>query len=209
MPEGGSTRNFFKFDRRLLAALSFALAMHALLLAVWTKAGLAVHPSAPAAVRTIHAVQRVPAETPSALAAIESTRGHTRVDRRLGAPVDVAKPSAAGAESEVRHSSAEFIPAALLKQGPSVAGAVNIFRPAGELDHTAVTVYLTLFIDEQGSLVRASADDPEHYPAFAKAAIESFSSATFTPGRIGQRAVKSSMRIEVVFEPEVPVPTSR
>lgn len=209
MPEGSSTRNLFKFDRRLLAALSLALAIHALLLAVWMKVGLAVHPSDPAAVLTVYAMQSVPAETPRGLAAIESTLEHTIQDSRPRTPVDGGKLAARAAESEVGRSAVEFMPAAFLTQGPSVADAVDIFRPAGEREQSEVTVYLTLFIDEQGSLVRASAEDPEQYPAFAKAAIRAFSSATFTPGRIGQRAVKSSMRIEVVFEPEEPVPTSR
>jgi outer membrane biosynthesis protein TonB len=64
-----------------------------------------------------------------------------------------------------------------------------------------VTLYLSVFVNERGGVDDVEVDEKDLHPSFAEAAMRAFSLAEFKPGRLNDRAVKSLMRIEVVFEP--------
>jgi hypothetical protein len=106
-----------------------------------------------------------------------------------------------GPQGQFAHVGAEYIPSAQLIQGPVIQGSVDILRPETDLENAEVTLYLTLFINEHGLVDRVEVDDLERHPSFAEAAMGAFSAARFNPGQRNGRAVKSSMRIEVLFEP--------
>jgi len=61
-------------------------------------------------------------------------------------------------------------------------------------------VVLTLFINERGTVDRVRLETPEVPAPLANAARETFRAATFDPGSIEGRAVKSQLKIEVDFE---------
>lgn len=95
----------------------------------------------------------------------------------------------------------EYFPSVLLAQGPAVLDTVDILRPETDLENAAVMLYLNLFINEHGLVDRVEVDDAGRHPTFAEAAIGAFRNARFSPGQRHGRAVKSLMRIEVLFEP--------
>ena len=65
---------------------------------------------------------------------------------------------------------------------------------------------LSIFIDEHGQVQRSEADDAVGLPeALVQAAREAFMAAQFAPGEIDGRAVKSRVRVEVVFD-DTPMP---
>lgn len=65
---------------------------------------------------------------------------------------------------------------------------------------------LTLFIDETGTVVRVRCEDNALPPALEEAARNAFMSVRFQPGELADHgAVKSRIRVEVVFEGGAPL----
>lgn len=65
---------------------------------------------------------------------------------------------------------------------------------------------LTLFIDETGTVVRVRCEDKALPPALEEAARNAFMSVRFQPGELADHgAVKSRIRVEVVFEGGAPL----
>lgn len=78
---------------------------------------------------------------------------------------------------------------------------VDILRPEGDDTPGEVTLYLSVFISELGVVDNVEVEDKDLHPRFAEVAMRAFGSAKFSPGRLHGRAVRSLMRVEVVFEP--------
>jgi protein TonB len=62
---------------------------------------------------------------------------------------------------------------------------------------------LALYIDEQGRVRRIEAEPPALPESMERAARAAFLSARFSPGQMDGRAVKSRIRVEVVFDDEL------
>ena len=95
---------------------------------------------------------------------------------------------------------AEYMPSARLSVRPSAVDEISVPYPDG-VDHRGVSkAILTLFIDEEGAVVRVKIDKSDLPPQLQEAATNTFAQARFHPGRIDDRPVKSRMRIEVTFD---------
>lgn len=94
-----------------------------------------------------------------------------------------------------------YLARSLLSVAPSPLAPVVIDFPPFEGAATRYTGELTLFIDEDGTVVRVRSEDRLLPAALEEAARNAFMSVRFRPGeRAGQGAVKSRTRFAVVFE---------
>jgi Gram-negative bacterial TonB protein C-terminal len=137
------------------------------------------------------ASQNVPAaETPepphSEIPRSESTR----------APMAVPVP--------LESDDAQYASPETLSVRPMPMGEINVPYPDDTGDRGISKTSLTLFIDEDGTVVRVRIDDSELPPQFQEAAKNAFAKARFHPGQMGDRPVKSRMRVEVTFESRAP-----
>jgi len=120
----------------------------------------------------------------------------------------VARPSQASAESILpaiaTPSSIEehddYIPRPLLSVAPVARAPVVIGSPPDETGVGRHVGILSLFIDEEGRVRHISSNEPLLPPAFELAAREAFVAAQFSPGQVDGLAVKSRVRVEVVFD---------
>ena len=95
----------------------------------------------------------------------------------------------------------DYVPRPLLTVPPVAKTPVTFAAPEGEMFQGRHVGVLSLFIDEHGQVQRIEADDAASLPdALAQAAREAFMAAQFAPGEINGRAVKSRVRVEVVFD---------
>ena len=138
-----------------------------------------------------------PYETPELLAPFPSdlTTGPADpapvVDPQLPVPAPIAV-------SEFNED--EYIPVARLAVRPRAMGRISVPYPP-DVDRTGVSsAKLTLFIDEEGTVVKLKVDDSDLPPQFQETANNAFAQARFKPGRTDDHAVKSRMRIEVMFD---------
>jgi len=93
-----------------------------------------------------------------------------------------------------------YIPRNQLSTPPVPKTTIVLEPPLGELTNDRLVGILSLFIDEQGRVQRVDAEEPTLPPAFEQAAREAFMAAEFSSGKVDGLAVKSRMRVEVVFE---------
>ncbi|MEP6657960.1 MAG: energy transducer TonB [Betaproteobacteria bacterium] len=138
-----------------------------------------------------------PYETPELLAPFPSDLTPRSADPAPG--VDPALPVPAPiAISEFNED--EYLPASHLSVRPRAVERISVPYPP-DVDRTGVSsAKLTLFIDEEGTVVKLKVDDSDLPPQFQETANHAFARARFNPGRIDDRAVKSRMRIEVMFD---------
>ncbi|MDP1690779.1 MAG: hypothetical protein Q8L49_02250 [Burkholderiaceae bacterium] len=94
----------------------------------------------------------------------------------------------------------DYFPRALLTQAPSPIEPVLIDYPAIDRDPGHHSSELTLFIDETGRVARVRVDGAELPLELEMAARNAFINARFRSGELDGRAVKSQIRIEVVFD---------
>ncbi len=94
----------------------------------------------------------------------------------------------------------EYVPRPQLTVPPIAQAPVIIASPPGEPPAGRQAGILSLFINEDGSVHHITADEPRLPPAFEAAAREAFMAARFKPGELDGEAVKSRLRVEVVFE---------
>ena len=94
----------------------------------------------------------------------------------------------------------EYVDARRLSVRP--APLVNIVLPQKEMEATGRSgkASLTIFIDDVGGVVRVRVDASDLPVEVNDAVRQAFYRAPFRPGQIDERAVKSMMRVEVVFE---------
>ena len=114
-----------------------------------------------------------------------------------GADVPPA-PSIAPPASAAGHD--DYVPRPLLSVAPVAQAPVILVAPLGETRMVRHVGILSLFIDEEGRVQRIAANEPSLPPAFEQAAREAFMAAQFSPGQVDGRAVKSRLRVEVVFD---------
>jgi hypothetical protein len=218
--------------RRLAPCVALTVAAHAAVLALPVRpaatAGV-VSPVTTMHVRTIEAPHPValpvvdavaPAKTamaePVVRAAHESPRNVAarlevrRVDLAQRAEPSSPLPSAPGWSL---HGAADeddaFLARSLLAVPPAPLAPVLITYPDVAGLGGRYTSELTLFIDEAGAVVRVRAEAGALPPALEEAARTAFMSVRFRPGELAEQvAVKSRIRVEVVFEGGAPLLSS-
>lgn len=94
----------------------------------------------------------------------------------------------------------DYFPRALLSKAPNPLNAVVIDYPFVENDSGRYISELTLFIDESGQVARVRVDGASLPAVLEEAARRAFASTRFRAGEVDGRAVKSQIRIEVVFD---------
>lgn len=98
-----------------------------------------------------------------------------------------------------------FVARSLLSVPPVATAPVLIDFPAFAGQAERYRGELTLFIDEQGVVVRVRAEGDALPAPLEEAARRAFMAVRFSPGELGvQGAVKSRIRVEVVFEGPAP-----
>jgi TonB family protein len=99
---------------------------------------------------------------------------------------------------------AQYTPSGRLSLRPFAVDEISVPSPEGIDYRGVVKALLTLFIDEDGTVVRTKIDDSDLPPQFQEAARKAFEQVRFHPGEIDDRPVKARMRIEVTFESGTP-----
>jgi hypothetical protein len=94
----------------------------------------------------------------------------------------------------------DYLPRSALSVGPRPQLPVLIDYPPFVGDAERYVCEFEIFIDDNGGVVRVVADDPSLPSILAQAVRDAFLLARFTPGEVDGLAVRSRMRIEVVFE---------
>ncbi|QFZ82659.1 hypothetical protein GFK26_07750 [Variovorax paradoxus] len=107
-----------------------------------------------------------------------------------------APPASVTSEVEVDN----YVPRSQLSTPPIAKTSIVLEPPLGELAADRLVGILLLFIDEQGRVQRVDAEVPTLPSTFEQAVRESFMAAEFSPGEVDGRAVKSRLRVEVVFD---------
>lgn len=100
---------------------------------------------------------------------------------------------------------ADYLPRSLLSQPPAPLAPVLIDYPPIDDDKGRYVSELSLFIDATGNVAKVRVDGPQLPPALEAAARSAFLGARFAPGQLDGQAVRSRIRIEVVFESAAPV----
>lgn len=93
-----------------------------------------------------------------------------------------------------------YIPRPLLTVPPVPQEPVIMTPPKGAFEAARISGILSLYIDEQGRVHHIAANGAPMPPEFEEAARQTFSALTFRPGILDGAAVKSRIRIEVVFD---------
>lgn len=94
----------------------------------------------------------------------------------------------------------DYIPRPQLSMAPVAQRAILIEAPPGQQEPRRISGVLSIFINEYGvvdHIVPTGSDMP---PEFEKAAIAAFRGMTYSPGQLQGQAVKSRIRVEVVFD---------
>ena len=102
-------------------------------------------------------------------------------------------------------NSDSYVPRIQLSMPPVAKTPIVLEPPPGEMAAGHLVGILLLFIDEQGRVQRVDAEGSTLPSAFEQAAREAFMAAEFSPGEVDGRAVKSSQRVEVVFDNTPPL----
>ena len=206
---------FLAGDLRRIAPLAvFVIALHAALLAVPLRSA-----------RTPDVPMAAPAMQVRLLGMQDSDTGTDAVATQAGAPpvtgsdpaaqpqapwqaptADAAPARASppqpafGLVTAAGESDADYYPRADLSLAPAPLDAIVIDYPPIADDSGHHVSELSLFIDEAGRVTRVRVDGEALPPALEQAARAAFTSARFRPGEVEGRAVKSRIRIEVVFD---------
>ncbi len=111
-----------------------------------------------------------------------------------------AKPIAATNTIGDAEGWSDYIPRPQLSMAPVAQRAILIEAPPGQQEPRRISGVLSIFINEYGvvdHIVPTGSDMP---PEFEKAAIAAFRGMTYSPGQLQGQAVKSRIRVEVVFD---------
>ena len=190
----------------LLPALAASLALHA---ALWwlmrasSPAGGAGPRVKPVAARVVPAVQ---GSAPTAVVPPESDTPalprvpthHDAVETRRTEPAPV--PASQSADSDGLGDE-NFVDARLLSVRPSPRAEIHLPEASMGSRLGAARARLTLFINEDGRVVRVRVDTSDLTAQTQNDVVQVFSAAAFEPGEIGGRRVKSRLQLEVVVEP--------
>lgn len=124
------------------------------------------------------------------LAKLEAS-GESRVEPARLAMAPVPRPG---------HFGDDYVPRPLLTVPPVARTPVIFATPEGEMFRGRHVGVLSLFIDEHGLVQRMEADAASLPEALEQAAREAFMAVQFAPGEIDGTAVKSRVRVEVIFD---------
>lgn len=94
----------------------------------------------------------------------------------------------------------DYVPRLLLTVPPAARTPVVFAVLPGKAIHGRYVGILSLFIDEHGTVQRIEADAASLPETLEQAAREAFMAAQFAPGEIDGIAVKSRVRVEVIFD---------
>jgi hypothetical protein len=92
-----------------------------------------------------------------------------------------------------------YVPRGQLTRAPQPLAEVDVPFPQDVSGLVDLRVQVSLFIDETGQVRRVQFDSAAVPPAFARAVVDTFTRARFSPGEIGRAPVPSQIRIEVEF----------
>jgi len=119
----------------------------------------------------------------------------------IGKPADVSPPLPAfGLVIGGPDNDDDYFHRSALSRAPQTIEPVVIDYPAIDKDEGHYRSELLLFIDENGRVVRVRVEGAALPPALEAAARSAFMSARFHAGQTDGRAVKSKIRVEVVFD---------
>ena len=155
------------------------------------------------------------APEPAAAAATASTSTSTPVETSAAvAPTSAAQGSSpatadAAASPFVAESGDEYVPRSSLTVPPVPRSSVILEMPPGMLKFGRRASVLSIFIDAQGQVDNIVVDGPPLPPSMEAAARQAFRAAKFSPGQVDGHAVKSHIRIEVVFGDDDPAGVAR
>lgn len=135
---------------------------------------------------------------PSTSVAGEKTSNVTQPD------ANTASSTAAALRSSRSFNEAPYKKASELSVRPSPIDDIRVPSPDKAPATGIVTTKVTLFVDEKGKVAHIGFDEAALAQPFRDAVRTAFAKARFKPGRIGDKPVKSRMRIEVTFEPNKP-----
>lgn len=162
-------------------------------------AGTAQHSPEEGVLRSAQATQAAP------LAGSESHNqsADTHVDVESAADVIVETTSVIPDQTNQGSpgaSEGEYIPRPLLSSPPAPTSAVLIKTPLISTEPQRLVGVLSLYINEHGTVDHITSTGDELPPAFEQAAKTAFQLITFTPGQLDGHAVKSRIKVEVVFD---------
>lgn len=119
----------------------------------------------------------------------------------VGQPVELMPPMPLfGLALHGIDSDDDYFPRAMLTVVPTPVEPVMIAYPEIDRDTGHHSSELALFIDETGRVARVRFDGPELPRELEEAARNAFINARFRSGELDGRAVKSWIRVEVVFD---------
>ena len=95
---------------------------------------------------------------------------------------------------------AQYRSAAELTTRPQPLSPIAVPYPKDVQQDGAWSALLAILIDEDGAVVRVNVLSAKLPFPFEDAAVKTFGSSRFRPGRIGEKPVKSRMVVEVFFE---------
>ncbi|QPF72549.1 hypothetical protein G8A07_06120 [Roseateles sp. DAIF2] len=96
-----------------------------------------------------------------------------------------------------------YVPRSLLSAAPVAQRPVLLQWPSDGPARGSYRGVLKLFIDERGRVQRVEPDDEELPVSLVNVARQAFLAASFKPGEVQGRAVRSWIRIEVSFDAEL------
>ena len=196
--------------RRIAPLAAFVIALHAALLAVPVRSAHTPEtpPAAPA--MQVRLLGTHDGDTDATHAAAAPVVGHDPAVQPPAPPpaakLDAATASASppqpvfGLVAPAGESDVDYYPRAALSLAPAAVDAIVIDYPPIADDSGHHVSELSLFIDEAGRVTRVRVDGPALPAALEQAARAAFMGARFRPGEVDGRAVKSRIRIEVVFD---------
>ena len=115
-------------------------------------------------------------------------------------PADMLQANQALPSAAVPSTDDDYLPRALLSKAPRPSTTVIVPFPDQIREPGRYTTILALFIDEEGIVRRVRIEGPALPQALEDAATKTFLEAPFRPGERQGQAVKSLMKIEVVFD---------
>ena len=155
-------------------------------------------PSAPAAEPALEEIEPIAAVHEAQIPASAPVPAAPRVMEAQLAPAPAT-----------RDSFTDYVDASLLSTRPRPEGEIAIPEPEVGTYRGAFKAVLVVFIDETGNVAHVEVDRSDLPAEFEASAREAFARARFRPGMIGERPVRSRLRIEVGFDSGVPAPEPR
>jgi hypothetical protein len=108
--------------------------------------------------------------------------------------------SASSSRAAMRPGDADYLPKNHLSLGPEPLAPIEIQSPEDLTGKPSVTVVLWLFIDEYGKVQKIRVESTDATQSFVDAALKAFGNATFKPGTLKGKAVKSVIKVAAEFE---------